>query len=227
MALTPSKRRRERERLAHRREILEAAERLIADKGLEAVTMEEVAQEAEFSVGALYTFFDCKEELCAEVILKIADEFQEDFQKVKAGTEDPLDTIAAVIELRLRSMEKHGKFFRYLMESKRVSRAFPDHAIPRNCVRRYQNYIESVANIWRKAVSAGRVRNLDPLYAALAMEGVINAFSAHWARANMRLSIGEQVEIVRRNFLDVVAAQPASGPGRRRGAKGSHEHGTE
>ncbi|RKY64298.1 MAG: TetR/AcrR family transcriptional regulator, partial [Candidatus Latescibacterota bacterium] len=46
--------RREREREAHRREILEAAGRVFARKGFAGATMDEIAQEAEFSKAALY-----------------------------------------------------------------------------------------------------------------------------------------------------------------------------
>jgi AcrR family transcriptional regulator len=47
--------RRERERLARRREILEAARKVFAARGYEGSTLDEVAREAEFAKGTLYS----------------------------------------------------------------------------------------------------------------------------------------------------------------------------
>jgi len=60
--------RREREKLAHRQEILDAATRIFAQKGFFNATLDEIAQEAEFSKGALYLYFSNKEDLLHSII---------------------------------------------------------------------------------------------------------------------------------------------------------------
>ena len=60
--------RREREKLAHRQEILDAATRVFANKGFFYATLDEIAQEAEFSKGALYLYFNNKEDLLYTII---------------------------------------------------------------------------------------------------------------------------------------------------------------
>ena len=50
--------RREREKALHRQEILEAAKRVFARKGFSGATIDEIAQEAEFSKGAMYIHFE-------------------------------------------------------------------------------------------------------------------------------------------------------------------------
>ena len=60
--------RKERERERHRREMLEAAERVFVRKGYHDATVEEIAQEAEFAVGTLYNFFKGKDDLYARVV---------------------------------------------------------------------------------------------------------------------------------------------------------------
>lgn len=55
--------RKEREYNRHRKEILEVALDLFSEKGLYAVTMVDVAKEAEFSVGTIYKFFKNKEDI--------------------------------------------------------------------------------------------------------------------------------------------------------------------
>ena len=49
--------RREREKLRHRKEMLDAALKLFSEKGFHNVSMHEIAQKAEFAIGTLYKFF--------------------------------------------------------------------------------------------------------------------------------------------------------------------------
>ena len=51
---------RERKKGQTRARILESAERLLGERGLEAATMEEIAADAEVSVGTLYNYFGSK-----------------------------------------------------------------------------------------------------------------------------------------------------------------------
>lgn len=50
--------RRERERLARRQAMLDAARAVFAEKGYEQATLDEVAERAEFGKGTLYNYFD-------------------------------------------------------------------------------------------------------------------------------------------------------------------------
>ena len=57
--------RREREKALHRQQIMDAAVKVFAEK---AATLEEIAQEAEFSKGALYLYFSNKEDLMYSIL---------------------------------------------------------------------------------------------------------------------------------------------------------------
>ena len=63
--------RREREKSIHRMEIMSAATRVFAEKGYFAATLDEVAQEAEFSKGSLYNYFSSKEDLLYNILKQI------------------------------------------------------------------------------------------------------------------------------------------------------------
>src|SRR5574338_21229 len=65
---SPARSRRERARERMYRELVfESAEHVIAAKGLDATTMQEIAAEAGISLRTLYATFPSKEELVAEV----------------------------------------------------------------------------------------------------------------------------------------------------------------
>ena len=55
--------RKEREKEQKQNDIIDAAEKVIFSKGLEAATMDEIAEVAEFSKGTIYIYFKNKEDL--------------------------------------------------------------------------------------------------------------------------------------------------------------------
>ncbi len=69
------KERKERERLQRSNDILEAACRLFESKGFLNTTLQDVAKEAEISVGLIYRYFQSKEDIFASLALKGAEQF--------------------------------------------------------------------------------------------------------------------------------------------------------
>jgi AcrR family transcriptional regulator len=62
--------RRERERAARGREIIDAAQELFFSKGFENTTMDEIAERAEFGKPTLYAYFKSKEEILFHVHMR-------------------------------------------------------------------------------------------------------------------------------------------------------------
>ncbi len=60
-----SKERREREKEQRRQQILDAARELLFEKGLHAITVNQIARRAELSVGLIYFYFKSKEDIYA------------------------------------------------------------------------------------------------------------------------------------------------------------------
>ena len=193
--------RREREHEAHRRELLEAAERVFVREGYHGATVDEIAQEAEFAVGTLYNFFEGKENLYVLVIEKIAQNFTGQFEQQVLSIEDPEEAIASLIALRLTHFEDHQGFFRIFFEASPGSRLDPAGALPENCTGLYERYIEAVIEIFRRGVSQRVFDESDPLYLTLCLEGIVNAFVAYWSKREPTESLAVRVDKMKREFL--------------------------
>ncbi len=76
------KERKERERSQRCSEILEAAKRIFEEKGFLNTTLQDVAQEAEISVGLIYRHFISKEDIFASLALKCAIKVDESIKKI-------------------------------------------------------------------------------------------------------------------------------------------------
>jgi len=201
--------RKEREQEAHRREILDAAERVFIRKGYHGATVEEIAQEAEFAVGTLYNFFKNKEELYAKVLERIAQDFMDRFEATVLAQDDPKEAIAALVELRLTHFDEHSGFFRVFIETAPGSHMDPARALPESCKELYQRYLAHVSNIFEKGIEIEAFRNADPLYLALSLEGIANACAAYWARCEPSQPVAERVLKVRDLLLEWVRSPGA------------------
>ncbi len=76
-------------------EIRDAAFRVFVRKGIEPARMQDIAAEAGLSAGALYRYFDSKEDLTRRVFESLEQENRELFEGARAATDSPLEAILA------------------------------------------------------------------------------------------------------------------------------------
>lgn len=193
--------RRDRERERHRKEILRAAERVFARKGYQGAAVEEIAREAEFAVGTIYKFFKGKEELYAQAAENLFREFLAHFESQVVNIDDPEQAIAALIELRLTYSEEHRPFMRVFLESALAQRVDPVRLIPAHLVQIYDGYLDAVRNVFARGTACGVFDEADPLYLAICLEGIINAFIAYWSRNEPAEPLAVRIGKVEREFL--------------------------
>jgi len=62
--------RRKREKEGRKNAILKAARKLSFEKGFKSITVASIAKKAELSKGAVYLYFNSKEEIYVEILLK-------------------------------------------------------------------------------------------------------------------------------------------------------------
>jgi len=80
--------RKERRRNRNRQALVDAGYRLIAEKGIDAATMAEVAELADVAAGTVYNYFDSKDELVVSVMEQVMERLA---QRVLVATSDFTD----------------------------------------------------------------------------------------------------------------------------------------
>lgn len=206
--------RKERERQAHRLEILSAAERVFVRQGFHATTIEQIAQEAQFAIGTLYKFFASKEELYRAVIQRIAQDFMDLFHSQVLTKEDPEQALRALIELRLTHFDQHRGFFRVFFEAAVANRVDPITSLCEQMHHYYEQYVDAVTGLFQKGISQGVFDAVDPLYLTLCLEGVINACVAYWSRSEPKEPLSTRIERMQHEFIERIKirlAQPYPG----------------
>jgi AcrR family transcriptional regulator len=106
--------RRERERLAVRERILDAARELFAERGYEAVTMREIGKRIEYSATALYGHFADKEALVRELCRKDFGDFAQRFLAAVVDSPDPVESVCRAGLVYLGFAEQFPQHYRLM-----------------------------------------------------------------------------------------------------------------
>lgn len=166
--------RRERERLVHRQEILDAAVTVFAEKGFFNATLDEIAQRAEFSKGAIYLYFSSKEDMLVQIVESAMSEMDELIREL-AGTRPFREELADLLRKIARYRFERRDVFTLLMEQYASGYRF--------CATENRQTMENHHNrFWmdkfiprvRKAIEAGEIRDIDPEAVAGMVHGAID-----------------------------------------------------
>jgi len=167
--------RKEREKQARREAIMASAREFFFAKGFNPTTMDEIAQRAELSKGALYLYFASKEELYVSVMSEglaiLFDRIEEAFKLDLP----PDQMIRKFGEVRYRYYLDYREYYRifFFLEHKDVAQQLPRELIQDNLekgIRNFQRFIEVI----QQGIDQGIFAPVDPRKAAVAFLGSIN-----------------------------------------------------
>lgn len=100
---------------ARRAQILACAARLVATEGLEAVSMDRVAREAGISKALVYTYFDSRKALLAQLLEDDLDRIQREQGRAALGAKSFPDLVRATTHIALVEIERRGPLLRRLL----------------------------------------------------------------------------------------------------------------
>lgn len=157
--------RREREKKMRRRQIMDAAKKVFASKGFGGATMENIAEEAEFSPATLYLYFKNKDELFASLNLRM-------LRDLIAKMDEVRDQKNLSPEKRIMALEK-ALYEVYLSDPLNVvnvlrfqSKGRLRHLSPelsseiRGCTKQY---IKAIADLFEEGVREGVFLDCHPV----------------------------------------------------------------
>lgn len=104
--------RKEREKERKRQNMLQAAEKLILEKGLDQLNMDEVADRAEVSKGSLYLYFHNKTDLVLGICNKATSMLHQEFSKVLSMDVSGFEMVYTIGATFIKFANSHPEFYR-------------------------------------------------------------------------------------------------------------------
>ena len=174
-ATAPIPSRRTASREARRQQLIDATMKCIARKGMGSTTLSDVAKQAGLSQGIVNLHFESKDNLLAETLATLANEYREKFDKALHDSgPGPADKLWAIMEHDLRpSICNRGKlavWFAFWGEVK----SRPTYQ--RICAEWDQRYDDVVAELCDEIAAEGGYKNVAASSVAFTLAPMINGF---------------------------------------------------
>jgi len=193
--------RKEREYLAHREEILSAAEKVFAAKGFFPTTMSDIARKAEFGTGTLYKYFKSKEELYFTLIEEKVEEINRLVNAELSQKTSALVRIRKVLGLQFEFIERNRDFFRiYISERNRFEWTLKDD-LGKGLHEKMVTYIHILAEVMRQGIKEGEFKSMNPMDLAHALVGMVNSFVFEWLISREDYPLISKLDTVLEIFL--------------------------
>jgi AcrR family transcriptional regulator len=120
-----------RRRRETREKLIEAAFRLMASRGADAVTINEITEAADVGIGSFYNHFESRESLYGAVVQALFDEFADALDRLVADVDDPAEVIAICVRHTIRRAGREPLWGQFLLREGFSARAFGGGLGPR------------------------------------------------------------------------------------------------
>jgi AcrR family transcriptional regulator len=169
----------------YRHHILEAAERVFAERGYEAAKVAEIAGDCALSMGTIYAIFPGKAELYAALL---EDRGQELLRLARDGAArdlPPRRALLALADVYIDYFVEHPAFLRMHLRSGASWALGPATGAPAQ-VGTWREIHTLQADIFRRGVAAGDFVEQDPEYLARTFSAMDQVLLADWVAGDMR-----------------------------------------
>jgi TetR/AcrR family acrAB operon transcriptional repressor len=177
-------RRRAAKAAVNRADILDAAERTFAERGLTDGSLRDIAKQSGFSTAAIYNYFDNKQHLLAETLVRRGTELLAVIDAAANGDGTPMARLHRIVDDTVAFFETYPDFrqiLRHVRESEAIiTSVLTEHAAERNV---FPETLMLMTNVLEEGQRVGEIREGSPgalihLYMTLVNEHVYLAGSA-------------------------------------------------
>jgi AcrR family transcriptional regulator len=147
---------------ARKQQIIDAAYRCFARKGFHQATMRDIYEEAKLSPGAVYHYFNSKDEI---IQASFDFDYQRSLDLFNAAREsgDPLTAISDLFDFLARGLQEAAALGASRVNVQGWGEALVNPALHETIQRVLNNYLDALTHIFRRAQELGQVdASLDP-----------------------------------------------------------------
>jgi AcrR family transcriptional regulator len=168
------RRRRRREREERRQQILDAARQLLFRKGLKAVSVSQIARQAELGVGTLYFYFRSKEDIFASLQDEGLRLLHADIAAAAAAAEDPRDQLRGMARAYLEFSQRQANYFEIINYFLSAPEVLFTPTVKRHIDNHGRKILQQVAGAIEGGAAAGLFRELPAYRTAIVFWGLLH-----------------------------------------------------
>ncbi len=157
------------------REIIAAARKLMEERGLEAVTMEEIAGAAGVAKGTIYLYFPSKDELIQALITQVGEGLLQDIEAVSKGSGSPAEKIQRVATLLLQCLTKARALYPIYARDSHRARQGPSQGYLRQLQEREEQFFNLVTPVFAQGIKSGQFISANPRLLTFMLRGLVRS----------------------------------------------------
>ncbi len=194
------------------REILAAARRVMGQRGLEALTMEEIATAAGVAKGTVYLYFRGKEDLIRALVSQVKENLLKDLQAIMARPLPPQEKLTQVITLLLKHLERERALFpAYVRDLVSRPRRAPSGRT-RQLWALEEEIMALVTRLFGEGIAAGQFMSANPRLLTFLVRGLVRAVGYYQLVEGKAHAVQEALPVLL-TLLSSGIARQAQSPG--------------
>jgi len=186
--------------------ILEAARKVIAERGFDNATMGEVAAEAGISKATIYLYFKNKDELYFNCVLEKLDGVISAIKEAVKGIDDPIELLRVAINVQIKKAEEDEDFFRVFLTEKMTVFLNTETEFGREYYRRHMEYTRILSGALEEGMKRGLIRRLDPYKCSQTLLSMIRGMAILKIINKSDRPCSDEVDLIFDLFLNGVSA---------------------
>lgn len=189
-----------------KKQIIDAARKLIVQKGSEHLTIRSIAKEVNLSEAAIYRHFKNKKEILSFLMSHIITSMLDEIDRTSSNGAPSLETVRAILRNHLSRIEQsRGMSFQIIAEV--IS--FGDRNLNRQVYESINIYIERLKDLINAGVNGGSIRDdIDLDACAMLLFGMIQGMVNVWALGRYGFDLTDKFESLWLVFQEAIVKRP-------------------
>jgi AcrR family transcriptional regulator len=213
------------ERERHRQEenkhsILHAAESVFVQRGYSLATMDEIADEAQFSKATLYRYFNSKSAILFEIIYRTIEESYQEVKKIQLKSLSAEEKLKQLIGYIISYYHKKQNLARILfMDKAAIKRLFKQEyevkdstsdfhpKLPHRFESKMKQISDVIKDIIGEGVESGEFRKMDVHDASVVLGALLRGFYLRGPLREKHYSMKQTIDLLHSFFLNGIKKQ--------------------
>jgi TetR/AcrR family transcriptional regulator len=193
--------RKARDAQRQRYDILKAAEKVFAEKGFHKASVNDIAKEAEFSVGFIYKLFKSKDELYTDLMIHKMDELDQTVNMQLEKAANPYQQIEIIIDAVMAHLKDNRDFFKIYVNEADGFDWNIEKQFGKKLAQKFDQFIKDTVAIFEDGIEKGFFEKLDPTTMAISLVGILNGYCSYWVRNSKERDPQKDTEVIKQVFL--------------------------
>jgi len=187
------------------RQTIDAARKIIATRGMEALSIRELAREVGFSEAAIYRHFPSKKDILLLLINDIETTLLNTVERAASEKSEPLESLENVLKAHLSYVEqRRGVSLIVISETLRLA----DKSLRKRMFEVVNRYLSRIEELLAQGVRSGQIsQEIDLGTAALTFFAIIHTTVTLWALSNSGFSLAKRHKPLWDSYLACIAAR--------------------